>query len=93
MTYTNHDLAAQDLYESKSLDALAFLLEQGRELEFSFRGKSYFLSLFHSEKHVSLWCGGSQQSFDSMAQLFAHAALDGVPFRIAWEEAQLDYLF
>lgn len=93
MPYTDHDQAANALYDSKSPEALAFLIEQGRELEFSFREKAYFLSLFHAEKHVSLWCGDSQQSFDSMAELFAHAALDGVPFRTAWEDAQLDYLF
>lgn len=93
MPYTDHDQAAKALYESKSPEALTFLIEQGRELEFSFRGKAYFLSLFHTEKHVSLWCGGNQQSFDSMAELLAQGVLDGIPFRTAWEEAQLDYLF
>ena len=91
--YPSHDLATADLYERRSPEALAFLIEQGRELEFSFRGKAYFLSLFHAEKYVSLWCGDNQQSFDSMAELFARATLDGVPFSAAWQEAQLDYLF
>lgn len=93
MPYTDHDQATKALYESKSPEALAFLIAQGRELEFSFRGKSYFLSLFHTEKYVSLWCGDMEQSFVSMAQLLSQATLDGVPFRAAWDEAQLDYLF
>lgn len=93
MPYTDHDQAAKALYESKSQEALTFLIEQGRELEFSFQDKVYFLSLFHAEKYVSLWCGDEEQSFDSMAELLAQGVLDGMPFRTAWQEVRLDYLF
>lgn len=91
--YANHDLAVRDLRVHNSLDALAFLLEQGRELEFTFQEKSYFLSLFHSQKHVSLWCCGTEQPFENFKDLTVQATLDGIPFLTAWEQVHLDYLF
>jgi len=91
--YTNHDAAVRDLFEHKSLEALAYLVEEGRELEFTWNGTMCFLSRSGSRQYVSLWYNSTQQSFDSIPQLMENATLAGVPFRTAWKHAELRYLF
>ena len=39
-----HDIIAEELTEKKSLAALIYLICHGRELEFEFEGKKYFIS-------------------------------------------------
>ena len=91
--YNNHDQASKMLFETKSLDALKFLIANGRELEFVYDGAACFLSRSSSSQDVSLWCDGIQQSFDSMDALIENAVLNQTPFSDAWEKAELSFLF
>ncbi len=51
---------------------MIYLIERGREVQFSFRGKEYFISNDKSQKYVSLWEGQNEQSFDSVEALLEH---------------------
>lgn len=90
---TPHDLIAAELFENHSLGALAYLIDRGRELEFRLGEKSYFLSRDGSKGYVSLWHSKEEQSFASMDDLMEHAVLDGQPFLLVWQEAEMDTLF
>ena len=93
--------AAADLYsavqkeltEGKSLAALAMLIEGGRELEFTFRSGTYFLSRHGSARGVSLWHEREEQAFPSVWSLLSGARLEGVPFPEAWASCAIETLF
>ena len=91
--YHNHDLATADLFESKSLDALIFLIDHGRELEFTYCNQDYFISCDSSKQYVSLWYNKTEQSFSNLDELIHNAILQNVPFLTAWEKIELQYLF
>ena len=88
-----HDQAAQALWETHSLNALVYLIDHGRELEFTADGEAYFLSRSRAAEYVSLWHGGTEQSFDSMQALLEYAVINGRPFLSAWTEVHLQTLF
>ncbi|MBQ4044034.1 MAG: hypothetical protein IJD06_08575 [Clostridia bacterium] len=88
-----HDRIAGELLQTKSLAAMIWLIDAGRELEFTVNNRTYFLSRSGSQKYVSLWQAEAEQSFDSMEQLLAHAILDGKSFLDRWDSAQLKTLF
>ncbi len=88
-----YDKICEELLEQKSLAALVFLIEHGRELEFSVYGHDFFLSASNSEKHVSLWKKAEEQSFDSIYELISHATISGKTFIDAWNDAELTTLF
>ena len=89
----DHDLASAELFDNRSLEALIFLIDHGRELEFRYRNQDYFLSCSGSKKYVSLWCGNVEQGFDSMDALISSASLQNTPFQNAWSDIELQYLF
>ena len=64
-----YDLIIHELEVKKSLAALIYLIERGRELEFTVNGMEYFLSRDHAAKYVSLWNKHHEQSFDSIEEL------------------------
>ena len=88
-----HALIVEELFENKSLAALVFLMDHGRELEFKVNEKECFLSCDGSEKYVSLWVNNNEQSFDSVLELIENAAIENVCFVTAWQQAKLKYLF
>ncbi len=88
-----HTIIAQELWDRKSLSALVWLIDRGRELEFYVGDTLYFLSCSRSRQYVSLWEGRSQQSFESMDALLQQATIQGRPFLSMWELAQLGTLF
>ncbi len=88
-----HDKICAELFEYKSLAALIFLIDSGRELEFTAYGKEYFLSRSNSEKYVSLWENSNKQSFDSVYELISHATVSDKPFIDAWDDVKLTTLF
>ena len=88
-----HDLIVNELFENKSLSALIFLIDCGRELEFEVNEKEYFISCDSSKKHVSLWENKDEQSFDSVLELIKNATIENVCFLTAWQEAELKYLY
>lgn len=70
-----HDLIVEEFEQTKSLSALIYLIEHGREIEFSFEGRRYFLSRSNSQKRVSLWSNQEEQSFDNIEQLIETAMI------------------
>lgn len=88
-----HDLIANELLESKSLSALIFLIDHGRELEFEVNGKEYFISCDSSKKYVSLWENKNEQSFESVLELIKNATIENMCFLTAWEQAELKHLY
>nr|WP_307986750.1 selenium-dependent molybdenum cofactor biosynthesis protein YqeB [uncultured Oscillibacter sp.] len=93
--------AAADLYsavqneltEGRSLAALAMLIDGGRELEFTFRSGTYFLSRHGSARGVSLWHEKEEQAFSNVWSLLSGARLEGVPFQEAWISCAIVTLF
>ncbi len=88
-----HDRIVEELDRTKSLAALIWLVERGRELEFSVEGKGYFLSRSKAEQYVSLWDSKTEQSFDTVEQLLENAAIGGRPFLDAWKDAKIETIF
>lgn len=88
-----HDKIVNELLEHKTLSSLIWLINMGRELEFSFGGQSGFISQSGSDRYVSLCFNGEKQSFDSMEQLLEYAVLDGNRLMDVWNSVQLDFLF
>ncbi len=88
-----HDIFVRELLETKSLEALRYLIQAGRELEFTVHGACCFLSRSGSAKDVSLWVGNIEQDFDSMEELLEYAQIDGHAFRSIWGQAEIGFLF
>ena len=91
--YNDHDLASADLFEHKSLDALIFLIDHGRELEFRYCNQDYYISCDNSKQYISLWHNITEEIFSSLNELINNAVLQNVPFLTAWEQIELQYLF
>lgn len=87
------DLIESELFNEKSLAALIFLIDFGRELEFKLNGKECFISCSGSRNHVSLWENKNEQSFDSVLELIENATIENMCFLTAWEQAELKYLY
>ena len=85
-----HERHEKLLAEHHSLDSLAFLLMHGREIEFSAKNQSCFLSRHGSAQTVSLWINQQEQSFSSETELFTNAQILGKPFLQMWEKAQIE---
>ena len=88
-----HERIVKELFETKSLAALLFLVEQGRELEFKVNGKECLISQHGSKQYVSLWLDQGEQSFDSVLDLIEQASIGDMDFLTVWEQAELAYLF
>ena len=88
-----HQRHTDALFATKSLDALVFLIDAGRELEFTFGGQAYFLSGCDTGGYICLYCGAHVQRFDTMQELIRNAVLLDQPFSQAWYQAELQYLF
>ena len=83
----------KELFDTKSLNALKFLIICGRELEFKVNGKECFISQHGSKQYVSLWLDQDEQSFDSVSDLIEQASIGDMHKNTAWEQAELAYLF
>ena len=88
-----HDKMAKELFDNKSLNALSYLIENGRELEFEYDKKICFLSKDNSSGFVSIWVEKKEQYFDSMEQLIEKAEINKVSFEEIWEESELNILY
>lgn len=94
MKITNtHDVISDELIKSKSISALIYLINHGRELEFSIDGADYFISCNEAEKYVSIWNGKNEQSFDSIDELIENAIIESKPFIAAWKYIKIKTLF
>jgi len=88
-----HEEMENALFESRSLEALAFLINAGRELEFNYRGMVGFISCDGSKKGVSVWTEGTEQSFAGVAEMMNKAIIAGKTFRSVWNEIEIETLF
>lgn len=91
-----HDLIVEEFERTKSLSALIYLIEHGREIEFLFEGRRYFLSRSNSQKTVSLWSnqGQEEQSFDNIEELIEKAKmLNDVVLLDVLPQIQLETIF
>lgn len=88
-----HDRIAEELDRTKSLAALIWLVQRGREVEFTVEGKGWFLSRSRAERYVSLWDNQTEQSFDSVEELLENAAISGTPLLTAWKDARIETIF
>ena len=52
----------RELLDEKSLAALIWLIDRGRELEFSANGVACFISRSGSARYVSLWVDGMNRA-------------------------------
>ncbi len=88
-----HQYLQDELLNNKSLGALIYLIEQGRELEFSYNDIEYFISCAESKKYVSLWNGENEKSFDSIKELIEKGTIDGKAFLDVWSKVEIETLF
>lgn len=88
-----HERIVRELLKQKSFAALIWLIEHGRELEFSVDGVPCFISRSGSDQHVSLWVDGNQQAFDSMEQLIENAVIGQNRLLDIWDSIQISTLF
>lgn len=88
-----YDAIETELLEQKSLSALIWLINRGRELEFSYKREIYFLSCDKAQKYVSLWHGEDEQSFESVEQLTEEALVENQLFLDIWAEVTMITLF
>jgi len=88
-----HDEMAAALLEEKSLAALVYLIDHGRELEFMSGEHTYFVSRDKAAKYVSIWQGEQEQSFDHVYDLIEHAEVEGQPFFKMWKDCEISTLF
>ncbi|MBQ4569721.1 MAG: hypothetical protein IJA62_06705 [Ruminococcus sp.] len=87
-----HELIVNELFETKSLAALIFLIDNGRELEFTVDKNECFITRDNSKKYVSLYVNNNESSFDSVCELIEIAMIEDIRFLAAWNKAELMYL-
>lgn len=88
-----HDLIVAEFERTKSLSALIYLIDNGRELEFSFCGKDYFISRDKAQKYVSLWDNQKEQSFDNMEELIENAVVSNSTLLSILPKIQIKTIF
>lgn len=75
MSENVHDNLTNELFQYHSLAALIYLINIGRELEFSYKDIKCFISKSGSTKTVSLWISEDEQAFDSIEALIENAVI------------------
>ena len=88
-----HDILVKELFDFHSMAAMIWLVDRGRELEFTYGNKKGFISKDKSAKHVSLWIEENEQAFASTEELIINAIINGETFISIWNEIQLETLF
>ena len=88
-----HEIMVKELFEEKSIKALIYLIDHGRELEFEYNNKICFISKDNSIRFVSIWIDKDEQSFDSVRELIDKAEIDGILFKNIWNEIDLGILY
>lgn len=87
-----HDMMSEELFNKKSLGALIFLIDAGREFEFIYNNEEGFISCNESKEYVSLWFRKIEQSFESMEMLVENATMNGKRFIEIWTEIEMKCL-
>lgn len=79
--------------DHKSLGAFIYLINAGRELEFSVNGIECFISCDKSSGFVSLWSENREQSFDSAEDLLVNALAGEDKLFAVWDKIEIKTLF
>ncbi len=88
-----HDVMIAKLTEQKSLSALCWLIDHGREIEFLYRQTECFLSARCQSDLVSFFTDGQEQTFKTIEICLSQAQINGIPFLQAWQEVQIRTIF
>ena len=88
-----HDVIVEELFNNKSFGALIYLIDKGRELEFSYDGIDCFISCSESNSYVSLWCGKEQQDFESVEKLIVNSKVGEHKLIDIWKDVEFRTLF
>ena len=88
-----HDKLTIELFQYHSFGALVYLINAGRELEFSFRDEKCFISKSGSTKTVSLWISKNEQAFDNIEDLIANAMVCNQPLVHMFNDTTLHTLY
>lgn len=87
------DLIVSELFDKKSIAALIYLIDKGRELEIKYCNTSAFISMDGSSKHCSIWIDKNEQAFDSVEELFNNAIINGKILNDVWEKTVFETLY
>lgn len=88
-----HDVIADELFNNKSFGALIYLIDKGRELEFTYKGIDCFISCSESQSYVSLWCEKQEQSFESVEKLIENSKIGEKNLMEVWIDVEFETLF
>ena len=91
--YDLHEYIANELCNNKSLGALTYLLEKGREFEFSYKGTLCFISRSKTQKEVSIWVDKQEYAFDNIDDLAESKIFDDKTLLDIWNEIEVETLF
>ena len=91
--YDLHEYLANELCNNKSLGALTYLLEKGREFEFSYKGTLCFISRSETQKEVSIWVDKQEYAFDNIDDLAESKIFDNKTLLDIWNEIEVETLF
>lgn len=88
-----HDKMVNELFDNKSLKALEYLIDQGRELQFKYNDITCFISKDNSKSYVSAWVEKDEKAFGSIQDLIENMKIGNIPFEVIWRESELNVLF
>ncbi len=88
-----HNFIQNEFLQNKSVSALVWLVDKGREIEFSYMGNQYFISKSNSCSYVSLWDKDYEQGFTSVEMLWEFAEIGEERLQLVWENIEIDTLF
>lgn len=88
-----HENITNELFQHHSLAALIYLINAGRELEFSYKGVKCFISKSGSNKTVSLWVSAVEQAYDSIEDLIENAVIGNLSLMHIFHATTLETLF
>jgi len=82
-----------DLINDKSLGALVYLLEKGREFEFTYKGILCFISRSETQREVSVWINKVEYPFDNFDTLAETKIFENKSLLEIWDEIEIETLF
>ncbi|MBE7012401.1 MAG: hypothetical protein E7415_06985 [Ruminococcaceae bacterium] len=88
-----HQHMEDELLNDRSLGALVYLIQQGREFEFFYNGILCFISCSESDKEVSLWIDKTEYAFDNVTQLIEYKAFEDKSLLEIWNDVVFETLF
>lgn len=88
-----HQYLQDELFNNKSLGALIYLVEHGREFEFLYDGRLCFISRSETQKEVSLWIDKKEYAFENFTKLIETKIFDNKFMLEIWDDIEIETLF